>query len=325
MEQEKLPERPVIVIPGDEPGQFAGSRHVARLERCGKVRLYKGRPRDDAEKLQWARDAEILLNSNGGIAWPGELLRKLLRLKYITARGVGVDSIDLPAARELGILVSNVPAKTAPVVAEHAVALMLGVARNMAHHMRQLQQGVWEHTVDIYLRGKTLGIAGTGAIGGWTAKLGRALGMRVLAWTFHPTPERAEELGVKYVAWEELLARSDVLSLHVKLTDATRGLLGTNEIQQMKPGALLINTARGALVDMPALVEALESGHLGGAGLDVFDVEPLPADHPILSCDRVLLTPHNADQTPEGLDFVNGGAVDNILAFLEGKPQNLVT
>ena len=148
--------------------------------------------------------------------------------------------------------------------------------------------------------------------------------MEVLAWTFHPTPERAARLGLTFVSLEELLARSDVVSLHVKLTGESRGLLGEAQLRRMKPGALLINTARGPVVESGALVDALNSGQLGGAGIDVFDDEPVPASHPLLACEQVVLTPHNADQTPEGTDLLNAGVVDNVLAYLDGTPQNRV-
>ena len=130
--------------------------------------------------------------------------------------------------------------------------------------------------------------------------------------------------GVPFVALNELLRTSDVVSIHVALSDRTRGLIGAEQIALMRPGALIINTARGAIVDNHALADALNRGHLDGAGIDVFDMEPVPADHPLVRCEQVVLTPHNADQTPEGMDILNGGSVDNVIAFLEGKPQNRV-
>jgi D-3-phosphoglycerate dehydrogenase len=126
------------------------------------------------------------------------------------------------------------------------------------------------------------------------------------------------------VSLQELLWRSDVVSLHVKLTNESRGLIGSQEIRSMKRGAMLINTARGPIVDSQALADALNSGHLGGAGIDVFDAEPMAADDPLLACQQVVLTPHNADQTPEGMEMLNGGVVDNVIAFLQGKPRNRV-
>ena len=148
--------------------------------------------------------------------------------------------------------------------------------------------------------------------------------MHVLAWTFHPTSERAAELDLEFVDLDELLARSDAISIHVKLTDESRDLIGSSELSLMKPGSLLINTARGPIVNREALVEALNNGQIGGAGLDVYNQEPIPADDPLLQCEQVVLTPHNADQTPEGVDMLNGGAVDNVLAFLAGRPENVV-
>jgi D-3-phosphoglycerate dehydrogenase len=156
------------------------------------------------------------------------------------------------------------------------------------------------------------------------ARLGKAIGMNVIAWTYHPSAERAKQLSVQYVDFEDLLRMSDVVSLHVKLTDDSFHLIGERELTLMKPKALLINVARGQIVDTDALVRALNSGHLGGAAIDVYAQEPPPADHPLLKCEQVILTPHCADMTPEGVDLLNEGAVDNIIAFLEGNPKNVV-
>ena len=148
--------------------------------------------------------------------------------------------------------------------------------------------------------------------------------MEVIAWTFNPSADRAEKLGVRFVELDELLEKSDVISLHVGLTDDTRGMIGAKEFSKMKKGTILLNGARGAVLDTAALVEALNSGHLGGAGIDVYDEEPAPADHPLLSCEQVVLTPHCADMTPEGVDLLNSGAVKNVIAYLKGEPINRV-
>jgi D-3-phosphoglycerate dehydrogenase len=313
-----------LVIPGDFPPQLQGTPHLERLKRYGEVVLYTDRPTTLAEKVRRAQDAVCLLNTRGAVTWPAEALRQLPRLKMISVCGIGTDAIDLNAARELGIMVCNIPDRTAPIVAEHALALLLAVARRAWYQTNELKQGRWTSRDNIYLRGKTLGLLGAGSIAAEMARLGQAIGMKVLAWTFHPSPERARRLGVEFVSLEELLRRSDAVSIHLKLTDQTRGLIGERELSMMKPGALLVNTARGAIVDTAALVAALRSGHLEGAGLDVFDTEPLPPDHPILTCEQVVLSPHNADQTPEGMDILNAGVVDNVIAFLEGRPQNRV-
>lgn len=313
-----------IVIPGDDPPQIQGSPHLDRLRAVGAVDLYLDRPASVEEQLRRLKDAEVLLNSRSQVKWPGHLIRQLPRLKMIAVCGIGTDAVDLETARERGIVVSNIGDITAPIVAEHALTLMLAAARRTSFYTEEMRQGRWATLLGIVLRGRTLGLVGAGPIAVETGKLARAIGMKVQAWTFHPSPERAEKVGIPFVELDTLLATSDVVSVHVKLTEKSRGLIRAKEIARMKPGALLINTARGPIVDSGALVEALNAGHLGGAGLDVYDVEPLPADHPLLSCRQVVLTPHSADMTPEGFELLNGTTVDNILAFVEGKPRNRV-
>jgi D-3-phosphoglycerate dehydrogenase len=314
----------IITIPGDDPPQLQGSPHLERLRAYGEVRLFTDRPETAEEKVRRAREAVCLINSRGSVHWTGEVLRQLPRLKLISLCGIGTDSIDRDAAKELGIMVCNIPGRTAPIVAEHAIALVFAVARRAWWHTDRVKRGLWAGRDMVFLRGKMLGVVGAGPIGVETARLGLALGMRVQAWTFHPSPERSAKLGVPFVSLEELLRTSDVVSLHLPLTDQTRGLIGPREFSWMKPGAILVNTARGAVVDNRALAAALDAGGLGGAGIDVFEEEPVPPDHPLVRCEQVVLTPHAADQTPEGMDILNGGAVDNVIAFLEGRPQNRV-
>jgi D-3-phosphoglycerate dehydrogenase len=316
--------RPTIVIPGDDPPQLQGSPHLDRLRAVGDVVLYADRPPTPEEKVRRARGAACLINSRSALKWPGEVLRQLSNLRMITTCGIGTDSVDLEAARRLGITVCNIPGRTAAIVAEHALALMFAAARQAWFQTNEIKQGRWTGLDNVYLGGKTLGLLGAGSIAVEMARLGRAVGMKVLAWTYRPTEDRARQMGVTFVGLEELLRGSDVVSVHLKLTEQSRGLLGARELALMKPGALLVNTARGAIVDSKALADALNSGHLAGAGVDVFEVEPAPADHPLLSCAHVILTPHNADQTPEGLEILNRGVVDNVIAFLEGRPQNRV-
>jgi D-3-phosphoglycerate dehydrogenase len=313
-----------IVIPGDDPPQLQGSPHLQRLRAHGEVILHTDRPATAEEKVRRARGAVCLINSRGAVKWPGEVLRQLPGLRLIATCGIGTDSIDLEAARALGIAVCNIPGRTAPIVAEHALALMLAAARRAWFQTDAVKRGRWLGMDNVGLRGKTLGLLGAGNIAAELARLGRALGMEVQAWTFHPSEERAARLGVRFVGLDDLLRTSDVVSVHVQLTEQTRGLLGQREFALMKPGALFVNTARGAVVDSAALAAALNSGHLAGAGIDVYEVEPPPPDHPLLACQQIILTPHNADQTPEGMDILNGGVVDNVIAFLEGRPQNRV-
>jgi len=315
----------VIVIPGDDPPQIQGSPHLDRLRRHGEVRLYTDRPATPAEQLARARDAVCLVNTRGAVKWPREALLALPRLRMATVCGIGTDAFDLAAARERGIVVCNIPGKTAPIVAEHAFGLMLAAAKRAHFQTAELKAGRWTRMDNVYLHGKTLGLVGTGTIGSAMARLARAIGMEVVAWTFNPRPDRAAALGLRYLPLDDVLRAADVVSIHVRLSPDSRGLLGRRELALMKPGALLVNTARGAVVDTDALVEALHAGALGGAALDVFDTEPLPTGHPLLACEQVVLTPHNADQTPEGMDLLNAGVVDNVIAYLEGRPENVVT
>jgi len=317
-----MPVRVKILVPGDDPPQIADSPHLGRLRSYGEVTVYRSRPQDSAEKIERACDFEIIINSRGMVTWRAEELRVLPRLRLIATCSAGTDMIDLEAARRLGIVVSNQPGRTAPVVAEHMFGMMFALAKRAAFQTAQVKAGRWIRQMNLLLQGKVLGVVGTGAIGAEMARLGRAIGMEVIAWTFHPSPERAGRLGVRFVELDELLGQADVVSLHVRLSEATRHLIGRRELGLMKAGGLLLNGARGGVVDLEALTEALQTGHLGGVGLDVFPVEPFGQDHPILQCEQVVFTPHVADQTPEGVELLNQGAVDNVIAFLEGRPQH---
>jgi phosphoglycerate dehydrogenase-like enzyme len=313
-----------IVIPGDDPVQCAGSPHLEKLKPYGDVKLYADRPGSSAEKVERVRYADIMINSRGVVDWGAAEFEQLPNLKMITTCSIGTDMFDLKAAKDKGIIICNQPGRTAPVVAEHMFGLMFATAKRAAYFTAGLKEGKWLRMNNIMIQGKTLGIVGTGAIGAEMARLGRAIGMSVIAWTFNPTPERAEKLGVTFVELDELLKTADVVSLHLKLTGESTGLIGKRELGLMKKGAILLNGARGAIIDTAALVDALNAGHLTGAGIDVFDEEPVPADYPLLSCEQVILTPHCADMTPEGVDLLNSGAVENIIAYLEGNPRNRV-
>ena len=313
-----------FVVPGDDPPQLQGSSHLDRLAPYGEVELFTDLSANMDEQMERVRGAQVILNTRGSVKWPAEALRALPELRMISVCSIGTDNIDVAVASELGIVVSNQPGRTAGVVAEHTIGLMFAVAKLAAFQTTELRAGRWGRAEAILLQGKTLGVIGTGNIGREVARLGNALGMKVIAWTFSPSAGRARDIGVEFVELDDLFRRSDVVTPHLRLTDDTRGMIGRHEIGLMKPGSVLVNCGRGELVDTSALVEALNSGHLAGAALDVFDVEPLPPDHPILSCEQVVLTPHMADQTPEGIELLNEGVVDNAIAFLEGRPQNVV-
>ncbi len=317
--------KPIVVIPADHPTQISDSAHLERLREIVDLRIFHDFPDSCDEQLRRAKDASIIINSRGNLHWTADLLSALPKLRMMTTVSIGTDAVDLVAARNQGLVVCNVPGRTAHIVAEHALALLLAAARQLAFQTAELRAGRWTAQQNTLISGKTLGIVGTGSIGTAMIQLGKAIGMTVLAWTFHPSEQRAKDLDVKFVELPELLRSSDAVSIHVKLTPDSRHLIGTEELALMKRGSILVNTARGPVVDTGALVEALNSRHLAAAGLDVFDQEPLPADSPILSCEQVVLSPHSADQMPEGIDLLNCGAIDNVLAFLEGSPKNVVT
>ena len=316
--------RHTIVVPGDDPPQIQGSPHLKRLKPYGDVRLYKDRPETADEKIQRAKDADILINSRGMVKWHADVLKFLPNLKLISLCSIGTDMIALEEAKKQGIVICNQPGRTAPVVAEHGFGLMFALAKRAAFMTTSMKAGQWHRMNNVYLQGKTIGIVGTGHIGSEMARLGNRIGMKVMAWTYNPSPERAKQLNIQYVSLEDLLRMSDVVSLHVKLTEESYHLISERELAMMKPNALLINVARGNIIDTDALVRTLNSGNIGGAAIDVYDQEPLPRNHPILKCEQVILTPHCADMTPEGVDLLNAGAVDNIIAFLEGNPKNVV-
>lgn len=313
-----------IVVPGDAPVQIAGSPHLEKLRPYGEVVLYDTRPASVAEKIARVRDADVIMNTRGAVTWGEAEFSHLPKLKMITTCSIGTDMFDLDAAKARGIAICNQPGRTAPVVAEHIFGLMFAVAKRAAYFTAAMKNGGWPRLDNAMLQGKTLGIIGAGNTGAEMARLARAIGMAVIAWTFHPSVERGERLGVRFVEWDALLETADVISLHIALTEDTEGLIGKAELAKMKKGVLLLNGARGAIVDTDALAEALNRGHVGGAGIDVFEEEPTPSDHPLFACDQVVLTPHCADMTPEGVDLLNSGAVENVIAFLEGRTRNAV-
>jgi D-3-phosphoglycerate dehydrogenase len=266
-------------------------------------------------------DAPVIVNIRGRTRFPREVMAALPELRLISIWGTGTDNIDLPAATDLGITVMNTPGVSAMAVAEGTLALMLAAARKISELDTAVKEGQWPRGMVTQLHGKTLGILGTGAIGAQVARLGRGIGMNVIAWSFHPNEALAAEIGVRYMGREEVLRQADVVSVHVRLTPEASNMIGRAELDMMKPTALLVNTARGACVDEEALVEALRAGTIAGAGLDVFATEPLPVDHPLRQAPNVVMTPHSAGVTPEALLAGLQLAADNVGDFLAGQAQ----
>jgi glycerate dehydrogenase len=274
------------------------------------------------------RDAEVALTNK--VRLTGAMFAALPRLRLICATATGVDNIDTAAARERGIAVANVRGYATDTVPEHVFAMILALRRCLFRYHAAARDGRWSaapvfclHDYPIAdLAGATLGIVGSGSLGGALARVAECFGMRVLL------AERRGAAGTRAgrVAFEQVLSEADVLSLHLPLTPDTRHLIGRAELAAMKPGAILINTARGALVDPAALVEALRSGHLGGAGIDVLETEPPPADHPLLKADlpNLLVTPHVAWASRQAQQKLADEVIANIAAFQRGERRNRV-
>lgn len=313
-----------FVVPGDDPPQIQGSPQLERLKPYGNVDLYTDRPNSIKEQIRRVQNAHIILNTRGIVKWYRNTLQKLPKLRMIATCSIGTDMIDLQAASEQRIVVSNQPGKTAPMVAEHIIGLIFAVSKRVGFQTSELKAGRWSTMQNTFLQGKTLGVIGTGNIGKEVARLARSLGMNVIAWTFNPSLKRAAALGVRFVKLDELLQLSDVVSIQVRFSEDSDRMIGIREFSMMKKNSIFINCGRAELVDTTALVQVLNSGHLAGAGIDVYDTEPIPSDHPLLLCEQVILTPHAADQTPEGIESLNEGIVTNVLAFLESRPQNVV-
>ena len=316
---------PVIIVPDDEPPALAGTVEEERLKQLGEVRLYNSRALGDEELISRIADADIVYNIRSTSVFTRNVMKNCPRVKLIALYGVGYDNVDVPAASELGITVSNTPGYSTIAVAETALSLMLAIAHRVVKNHHDIQSGGWAREYSSQLYGKTLGVIGTGNVGQRMIQLGKAIGMKVIAWTLHPSPARATEYNVEFVTLEELMRQSDVVSIHVLGVPQTDKLIGKHELALMKPTAILINTARGSVMDEPALVEALQNGIIAGAGLDVFTTEPLPLDHALRSIENVVLSPHAAAMIPEATLAGLAMAVDNVANFLQGHPTNVVT
>ena len=314
----------VIVVPDDFPAVLAGTPAQTRLRKVGRVTHHETLPGEAQELARRIAGAAVVLNIRASSKFTAEVLGRSPGLRLISVWGTGTDHVDLEACRRLGIAVAHTLGANALAVAEHTLALALAAARQIPRLDRETREGKWSRGLGVQLYGKTLGILGLGAVGRQVARMGGALGMRVVAWTYHPDPALATALGVELLGFERVLALADVLSVHVRLTAEATGIIGAREIAAMKRGAILVNTARGPIVDRAALVQALRDGHLAAAGLDVFAVEPVPADDPILSLPNVVLTPHCAGMVQEAILAGLEAAADNVAHFLAGRPAAYV-
>ncbi|MFE9131165.1 D-2-hydroxyacid dehydrogenase family protein [Streptomyces sp. NPDC007148] len=264
---------------------------------------------------------DIVVTLRERVPFPGSLFARLPRLQLLVASGMRNTVIDHAAAQAHGVTVCGTASSSAPPV-ELAWALLLGLARGIVEESNALRDGgPWQSTVGADLHGRRLGLLGLGKIGGRVARIGLAFGMEVVAWSRNLSEERASEVGVELApSMDELLTSSDFVSVHLALGDRSRGLIGARELALLKPTAYLINTSRAAIVDQDALLTALHRGRIAGAGVDVFDVEPLPADHPMRTAPRLLATPHLGYVSHTNYATYYGQAVEDIQAYLSGEP-----
>jgi phosphoglycerate dehydrogenase-like enzyme len=325
MPSASAPSNPLIVVPDDFPSVFEGSAGHERAISLGAVRVCTERgAEDESELAHRIGSARVAINIRAYAPFSDAVFRACPALRMISIWGTGTDNIDLVAAARRGVTVCNTPGTNAIAVAEHALALMLSVSRKIPQIDREMRAGAWPREMLAQLHGKTLGVFGTGAIGSRVAELARALGMTVIAWSARGDADRLNALGVATAAKQDILRRADVVTLHVRLTPATRAFIGSREFALMKPSAILVNTGRGALVDRDALLDALANGRIAGAGLDVFHDEPLKPGDPLLGFPNTVLSPHNAGQTPEVRRDGLLRAVENVERFLAGTPVNVV-
>ncbi|MGI9382480.1 MAG: D-2-hydroxyacid dehydrogenase family protein [Methyloligellaceae bacterium] len=262
---------------------------------------------------------EILVAMRERTPFPRSLIERLPKLRLLVTTGMRNLAIDMDAARERGIPVCGTGMLPYP-AAEHAMALILDLFKKISRENRAMHEGGWQDRISEGLNGKTLGLLGLGKLGARVARFGQALEMTIIAWSQNLTEARCQEVGATLVDKETLLRQSDVLSIHVVLSDRTRGLIGADELGLMKPTAYLVNTSRGPVVQETALIDALQARAIAGAGLDVYDVEPLPADHPLRSLDNAVLTGHTGYVIQEFYDLVYGEALEAVAAWRGGAP-----
>jgi len=284
-------------------------------------------PFADAEDVvRSLADSEIVAAMRERTAFPRSIVERLPKLKLLITTGMRNASFDMAALRDRGVTVCGTggPGGGNEDTAELAWGLILGAARRIAEDHAFMRHGGWQTRIGHRVAGKTLGLLGLGRLGGAVARVGLAFGMKAIAWSQNLTAEKAAEQGVERVEKEELFRRSDILSVHLVLSDRSRGLVGAREIGLMKPTSILVNTSRGPICDTAAVIEALKGGRLAYAGFDVYDQEPLPLNHPLRTAPNVILTPHIGYVTEENYRSSYPQIVENILGYLDGKPIRVI-
>ena len=314
-----------IAVPDDFPSVFEGSAAHERCRAIGDTRVVTARGADEeAELIRRIGRANVAINIRAHAHFTDAVFAACPSLEMVSVWGTGVDNFDLEAAGRRGVTICNTPGVNAFAVAEHAIALMLATARRIPRIDREMREGKWPREQLVQCLGKTLGVFGTGKIGARVIAIARALGMTVLAYSARGDAAHVASLGARLASKEEILREADFVSLNLRLEAGTRGFLGRRDFALMKKSAILVNTGRGALVDRDALLDALTTGTISAAGLDVFHDEPTKPDDPLLQLPNVVLSPHHAGQTPEVVRDGLLAAVENVEKYLAGTPINVV-
>lgn len=297
------------------------------LENLGELTVYDRTPEELI--IERSKDAEIIFTNKTVLS--AKTLKALPKLKFICVLATGYNIVDLKTADEQGIFVSNIPGYSPPAVSQHVFALILEFYNRVSEHDQSIKNGKWSTSEDFCfwnntlseLKDKTLGIVGFGDIGNMVAKIGNAFGMNIVAYAPRPKPKPDFE-NFSFAGLEEVFRESDIITLHCPLTEENIHFVNSELLKKMKPGAILINTARGPLINESDLAEALTQKTIAGAGLDVTEIEPIQIDNPLLKAPNVIITPHIAWATLEARKRLTAIAVENTKAFLSGKPQNRV-
>jgi phosphoglycerate dehydrogenase-like enzyme len=295
-----------------------------RLKARADVALFRDRL-DTSERIVAAlRDFDAILLMRERTRLNDNEYSQLPKLKFISQTGRTSGHLDLPSASKRGIAVAGTPADNGSATKELTIGLILALLRKIPQVAGRMRAESWPPITGRILEGKTVGVLGFGRIGTEVGRILKVFNTRVLAYSRTLTAERAHEVGAESVRMETLLRESDIVTIHINLNAQTHGMIGEKEFALMKPGALLVNTARGPIVSEPAMIQALESGHLGGVGLDVFDIEPLPLDHPLRRFDNAILLSHRGYATVEILSERYEQAMTNVLDFIDGRPVKLL-
>jgi phosphoglycerate dehydrogenase-like enzyme len=313
-----------VLILDDYEGMAATVPAFEKLKQRADVVVMRTRLKNEAELANALREAQVLLLMRERTRLGEKELGLAPVLKHIAQTGKTSIHLDLKTATRRGISISMTGADTGTSTVELTIALMLSVLRQIPLVDRRMRQEAWPAIPGRLMEGKTVGLVGLGRIGSEVGRICRALNAKVVATSRTLTDEKAQAAGATRLSFEDLLRQSDIVTIHVPLSEGTRGLIGDKEFALMKPGAFLINTARGPIVSTPALVRALEEGRLGGVGIDVYDEEPLPFEHPLRRFDNAVLLPHRGYATVEILQQRYEQAINNILNFLDGKPVDLL-